>query len=323
MYHSDAGFQPFKSFSTNNANRSQRRLDATNVAMFADQLKYVSPTVHDQIKSNLVLFNLFPIEPIPAGANYYEYQMFDTTGVGTYTANKASDIPLVNRVGSQYTSPMGTLDIAMEVSEGDIEAALFSGSNHVQKLRDQCIRGLYETMEDTLLKGYTPLGLKGLMNYDAGNTAVANNWYTGTAEQIYDDVASAYEVISNQTSGNIVPDTMLISSTLYTVLQKKPNKIGDTYTGTNVLDMITSSLTINVVKVPKLNKAFENKTKDGFYLLANKPQYLVQPMAIMFDSTEPQRNGWVYKTFCRSKHGALVVLHPKTMIARKMTAAPA
>lgn len=309
-------------YSTGNDSRSKKRLDGANVSFFADQMKHVSPSVREKIKGSLVLFNLFPMEQVDAGKTMYEYQMFDSTGIASYTASKASDIPLVNRLGTQYVSPLATMDIAMEVSEADIEATLATSSNHVTKLRDQCVRGLYERMEETLLRGFTPAGLKGLFNYDAGGTAVGNNWYTAASDLIFADVAAAYQIISNQTSGNIVADTMLVSSTLYTILETKPNVIANTYVGGSLLKQIESSLSLQVVKVPKLNKAFDNNTKDGFFLIANSSEYIVHPMSIMFDATEPQRDGWLYTTYCRSKHGGLVVPHPKTIIARRMTVNP-
>ena len=264
-----------KSYSTGNQTRSKNKFDSSNVSMFAENMKQIDPKIEETIKSPLVLFNLLAMEQVDAGVNMYEYQMYDSTGVGSYTANRASDIPLVNRIGSMYLSPMGTVDIAMEVSQADIEISEMLGVNHVTKLRDQCVRGLYERMEETLLRGFTPAGLKGLFNFDAGNTEVAHNWYTSTAEEILSDITSAYDIAYDQTGGNIAPDTMLVSSGLYQILFSKPSVIANTYTGTNLMDIIESSLNLKVIRVPKLSKDFSANTRDGFFLKANNHNYLI------------------------------------------------
>jgi hypothetical protein len=279
----------------------------------------------DQLKAPLVLYNTIPQFPVSSPDHIYKYSMYENVGVGTYTARYADDIPIVNRVGKQFFQALIEVKHAIEYSEYQIQRKLLHNDRTIDDLLKHCYRGILETMETTLIRGYKPQGLKGLFDYDAGATAVATNWYAPetTSTNIFDDIKAAYMSVTNATASLIKPNLMLCSPGLELLLKTKPMSIGTSYTGTTVAQFVESALNIQILAIPMLTLAFGNNDRDGFFLIANNSQYIEHPIESSFLTMPPQIKAFTYTTYIKIAHGGIVSKHPKSIIARKMAAPPA
>ena len=298
------------------------RLDAADVAFFSEQLQAFDPVVYEVIKGDLLAMQIFPIQYIDAGAETYTYVMTDSTGKANYKTSKSTNTPIVNVTQKKYTAYPASLDVAYEFTNQDLRAARFgSGQSHLPnynpliKLRDQCLRACMETMDTTCFVGESTLNLDGIVTTTkVSEAAVVTAWSAATADQIYADLQTAYDSITNTTLNKLKADTCLMSLALYNQIQDQRY---NTYTGQSIMQVFEARKNVKFIAVPELNAAFTGG-KDGFIFFRKDPMCIEHIIAVMFETTAPQEQGFTQRVFCQSRHASLVIRQPKTIVRRRM-----
>ena len=305
---------------TNAGSSSNLRLDANDVAFFGTELQEFDPVVYETIKADLLAMQIFPIKYCDAGAEVVSYDMITATGKAKYKTSKSGNTPLVNVTKKRYPAYLASLDVAYEFTNQDMRAARMSQSQSTVdpliELRDQAMRACMETMDNTCFVGDKELGLEGIVTTSkVGSSApVGVAWATATADQIYADLQTACDSITNTTLNKLQATDCLISLALFNQIQDQRY---NTYTGQSIMDVFKARKNITFTAVPELNNAFTG-AKDGFIFFRKSPLCIQHLVAVMFETTAPQQTGWTETVYCQSRHGGLIIRHPQTIARRYM-----
>lgn len=301
-------------------NVSKYKLDATDIYHIQEELSFIDDTQYRELKSNLLAMELFPIKLIDPGAEVYKYTMLSSTGRGKYAADKANDAPNVNATRATFIQPIASVHIALEYSQQDLYAARYSstGKDYLIELRNQALRGNLETMNNTCFLGFPEEDLKGVITHpsvtDKAVVKSNTNWTTASAAQIYADLQDGYQSPFAATNNLLRPDTCLMSLNLYNIIEQA---IFNTFSGQTILRAFESSTGVKIIPCAEVNTAF-NSTKAGFMMYRNDPNCIQHVVATFFENTPPQPDGWIHRVFCKSRHGGIVIRHPKTISQRYM-----
>lgn len=313
----------FRSDSAMSGNSSSRgsRVDANEVLFFTNELNFYDQKEYDVIKNELSWQDLFFTRTdIDAGANNYNYSMYDAFGESKYSANGAKDIQIVGATGKQFTSPFGNIDVAMQFTAQDLKASNMVRKNIITRLRTQAMRSNFEMMNKTCFEGYAPLGIPGLLSNEhitnkqsvAGANADAKAWGNKTADEIFKDIMDAYNDALAATGNNIRPNTLIMSMTSYNDIA---TRIFNTFNGQTVLQQVINMTGVRVKGLPELNKKFQGGT-DGFIFFKNDPDFVEQLVPTYFETTDPQQEGWTFTVYCRSRYGGVIIRQPKMFVVR-------
>ncbi len=299
------------------------KFDANDTAFFTESLQVFDPFAYETIKADLLAMQIFPMRYCDPGLELFPYFMTTSTGRAKYKTSKSTNTPIVNVTGKKYSTYLASLDVAYEFTNQDLRAARLMSSqssmpnlNPLVALRDQCLRACMETMDNTCFLGESTLGLEGIVSTSkvGSSAAVATAWSTATADQIYADLQTACDSITNNTLNKLKATDCLMSLALYNQIQDQRY---NTYTGQSIMDVFSARKNINFTAVPELNSAFTGG-KDGFIMFRKDPLCIEHLIAIMFETTAPQMTGFTETVYCQSRHGGLIIRHPQTIVRRYM-----
>jgi hypothetical protein len=246
--------------------------------------------------------------------------MYDGFGQSKAGAKNASDTPLVNVSGKEFTSYFTNIDVGLEYTAQDILAMRFANNNLVSRLRDRAMRSNFEFMNQLAFFGNEELKIDGLLTHQHINNKEAVvkgksgkiEWKEKTANEIVEDVMAAYNNALDATNNMIVPDTLLISLKALNLLK---SKIFNSFDSCTVFRHLENTLNCTIKGLHELNDAFTGGT-NGFVFFNNDREYVEQLMPVSFEATEPQQNAWTYTVYCRSRYGGLVIRQPKMFVMR-------
>ena len=125
-------------------------LDANETIFFARELEYVKAKTFEVKYIRLKATQLIPVSTeAGSGAETITYQVQDAVGVAKIIANYADDLPRVDVIGKEVSTPIRGIGDSFGYSIQDIRAAQFAGKPLVQR-KANAARKAIDTLIDNL-----------------------------------------------------------------------------------------------------------------------------------------------------------------------------
>ena len=189
------------------------RLDAAENAFFARELEYIIPELFEVTYSRINSRMIFPIDRgAGPAAETITYRQFDKTGLAKVISDYASDIPLVNVEGVEFTGRIRSIAIGAKWSIQEIRASAMAGRPLDRQQAEAAREAMLREENRVAFFGDAAYGLVGLFT-DTNVPRVAapgGVWSGKTSAQILADMHNCANAIVENTGDIEVPNTLLL-----------------------------------------------------------------------------------------------------------------
>ena len=189
------------------------RLDAAENAFFARELEYIIPELFEVTYSRINSRMIFPIDRgAGPAAETITYRQFDKTGLAKVISDYASDIPLVNVEGVEFTGRIRSIAIGAKWSIQEIRASAMAGRPLDRQQAEAAREAMLREENRIAFFGDAAYGLVGLFT-DTNVPRVAapgGVWSGKTSAQILADMHNCANAIVENTGDIEVPNTLLL-----------------------------------------------------------------------------------------------------------------
>lgn len=201
------------------------RLDAGETATLARQLEFISAKTYDVKYAELKGRRFVPVNSaVDSGAEFYVYRQWDQFGMAKIVANYADDLPRVDVLAKEFTSPIKSIGASYGYSIQDLRRAAMSGQQLDAKRALATRRAYEQTIDNVIAFGNAAAGLTGLTN-NANVPLVAPlgaAWDTLAPLDIVADMNLLVNSIVEATLETFTPDTLLLDSHSFSVVNSLP-----------------------------------------------------------------------------------------------------
>jgi len=297
---------------------------------FARNLEFVRQKIFMPTYAELKLLNggLLPINTsIPEGAETDTYDVIDSTGEADIITDFADDIKTVEISGNEYTNKIKSLADSYAYSIQDMRrdrmSVLSLGSAGRSVITNKALaarRAVDQKIEKMLGFGDLKHGITGMFNNsNVPISAVAANgsgsstlWSSKTSANILGDIESSIDDIGDLTEDNEAPNTMIVSSPAYRIMQKKALDTTN-YSGMSILKYVEKEYELEVIPMQQLKNGFVNGTKSGFVLYNNSEEKLEGVLPIRLMPHAPQIQNLATINILEARCGGTRVFFPKSI----------
>jgi hypothetical protein len=290
---------------------------------FARNLEFVRQKIFKPTYAELKLLNggLLPINTsIPEGAEEDTYDVLDSTGEADIITDFGDDIKTVEVFGNEYTNKIKSLADAYIYSVQDMRKDRMLGNVGRSVITNKALaarKAVDQKIEKMLGFGDSRYGITGMFNHAevpsnavaATGTGSSTLWSTKTAANILADIESAIDDIGDISEDNEAPDTMIVSSPGYRIMQKKALDTTN-YSGMSILKYVEKEYGLRVVPMQQLKNGFVSGTKSGFVLYKNSEEKLEGVLPIRLMPHAPQIKNLATKNILEARCGGTRVFFP-------------
>jgi len=203
------------------------RLDAGETAALAKQLEYVYAKTYDVKYAELKSRRFIPIDTsVDNAAEYFTYRQWNQFGMAKLIANYADDLPRVDALAKEFPAPIKSLGASYGFSVQDMRRAAKAGSQLETRRAAAARRAHEQAFDDIMAFGNDDAGILGFLNNPNVPVvgAVTGAWVTtpATPLQIVEDLNTLANSIVLATLETFVPDTLLLDSTSFQLINSMP-----------------------------------------------------------------------------------------------------
>jgi hypothetical protein len=203
--------------------------DADVTTNFARDLEFISQEMFKIDYAENRSRMLIPVShEIPEGTKTYTYREWDRSGIAKVIADYASDLPMADAFGKEYTSQIRPFGIGFGYTFQELRAAKLTG-RPIDSMRAEAAREGFESYVDLVgAVGDSAWSLLGLLNqpnvpsYVIPNGAGASPlWSLKTSDEIVADINGIATTTFKTTKQRESPKTLLLPTSLYTLIANK------------------------------------------------------------------------------------------------------
>lgn len=189
-----------------------QRFDANETAHFTRALEFVKAQTYDVKYPTLMARQLIPVSnEVDNASDAILYRQWDHVGMAKIIANHADDLPLVDALAKEFSSPVKSLGVAFQYSIQDIRRSAKTGSALERHRADAARQAFENRVDDIAAFGDPSTNLPGFFRLANVPVLAATGVFTGlTHEQILDDLMRLTHSIPNATKGVERPDTLVL-----------------------------------------------------------------------------------------------------------------
>lgn len=186
------------------------REDAGESVFFARQLEYVRSKTYDVEYVGLSAMELFPIDTsVPAGATRITWRQWDGVGVAKIIANYADDLPRVDVMALEMSTPVRSIGDSYGYDVQEIRSAQFAGVALDAKRASQARKAIDQKFNQLAWNGDAVSGLPGFLSnanipavvLPADGTGASKLWSTKTPDQKLRDMNAVVNSVWITTKG--------------------------------------------------------------------------------------------------------------------------
>lgn len=301
---------------------TMERLDAASSAFFARELEQVKARSYDVVKAPLRAFDLIPVDTSTnAGATAITYQQYDGTGIAKIISNYASDLPVVDILGKEFTANVKSVGAAFNYSRQEIRAAMMAGKPLEQRKANQAVRAHREQWNRIAFHGDAEFNLQGWLTNpnipaapvaaDGGPGEDDTRWSTKTAAQIIRDINALVNGIVSLTNGAEQPNTLVLPIDQYTLISTTNAGTG---TDTTILQyVLANSPFLQAIEWANELKGAGPEGVDIMIAYDRSPDKLTLEMPMMYTQYAPQEKGLAFEVPTESRIGGVLIYYPLSM----------
>lgn len=200
-------------------------LDANESIFFARDLEKIKSRTYDKLYPELKARRFVPAAEDPAGTgdNTVTYRQWDRVGMAKVIADYAHDLPRVNALGKEFSSPLRSLGAMFGYSLQEVRAAAAARRSLPAMLASNARESIEEKIDEIIAIGDSVNGLPGfLTNPNVPQASVVGGtWATKIAtdpDLILDDIADMYGDMIDLTNGRHRGNMLLLPESQYALV---------------------------------------------------------------------------------------------------------
>lgn len=292
------------------------RNDAVVQAFFPRELEEISQEVFTREYAEFKAREFFPVDhSIGAGKTLFTWREWDRVGAAVVMADYSTAIPRADAFGTENSSKIRPLVLAYGISIEEIEAAAAEGRALDRMRAEACREGFEQTVDDIAAVGDAANGLVGVLNqpnipsYTIPNGASGHtDWARKTPDEIIADCNGIGSYIFKLTLEREKPDTLLLPTAQYSLIQGTPRQ---TFSDKTILDFLiaNSPWFKNIDSWTKLTGAGASST-DRMLAYTRDPRKIRQIIPQEQTPLPPQPEGMEIVTITKGRHGGVVMFKP-------------
>ncbi|MCK4717649.1 MAG: DUF2184 domain-containing protein [Thermoplasmata archaeon] len=288
------------------------RLDARETAILSRQLEYVKSRTYDVKYPGMQARRFLPVSnEVPSGATSITYSQWDQYGMAKVVANAADDLPLVDVVAQEFTSPIKSLGDAYSYSVQDLRAVAQSGQPLDVMRANAARRAIESAIDEIAANGLPEARMPGFLNHT--NVPIiapdTGTWATATAEEIIADLNKLVNSIITSTKNIHQPDTILLDTASFALLASMPTGADLQRTVLRVF-LETNPYIRNVDQWHKLDLADAAGTGPRIVAYARSPEVMELEIPQEFEQFPPQARNLAFVIPCHARIGGTCIKYP-------------
>lgn len=294
-----------------------QRFDAGETAMLARSLEYVKSKTYDVKYSALKARSFIPVNTsTPAGADSITYRQWDQFGMAKIIANYADDLPRVDVLAKEFTTPVKSLGASYGYSIQDLRRSALSGMQLDTARASAARRAIESAMDEILAFGLPEAGLPGfLTNPNVPVVSLPTGAWAGgvtTHAQVLADLHYLVKTVVTNTKTIYIPDTMLLDVASFQFLAG--TTIGADLNATLLQAFLRTNPHIkNIDMWEKLDTADAARTGPRIVVYLRDPEVVEGEIPQEFEQFPPQPRMLAFDVPCHGRVGGTVIRHPLSM----------
>lgn len=293
-----------------------QRLDASESFWFARELEAIRAQILIREIPEFKGRALVPVASgVPAGSAVYTYQELDEVGIAAFVNGFAKDLPRVDVVGRETSSPIRPIGASYGYTTANIRQARLTGRSLPLAKAEAAMRAIEAKIDLTCQVGDVPQGIRGLFTLTGVNTYVvplggagSPLWSTKTADEILADLQGFGHRASVVTNEVHPSDTIVMSIDQYNIIAtKRINSASDQ----TVLEFFLATSPYIKQIVPWyacVGRGASASTR--MVAFRRDPMCIEQIVPMEFTQSEPQPDGLSYVVPCEAEVGGVVAYRP-------------
>ncbi len=204
----------------------ERRFDVNETAHFARQLEFVKAQTYDIAFGKLKSLQFIPLDTsAPEGAESVTYRQWTEVEMAQIIANMADDLPQVDVLANEFTSPVKSLGASYQWTIQDIRRSALAGSQFDLRKARAARLSIDRRMDEIAANGIPEVGTTGLLNN--ANVPVfvfpnAGAWDAIATNLVLENLNALAQSIVDLTLEIEQPNTMLLPTAEFGIVASTP-----------------------------------------------------------------------------------------------------
>jgi hypothetical protein len=296
-------------------NPTTKRLDTAYTATLSRQLLFTKAKTYDVKYPEYKAKQLIPVShDIPAGAESWKYEQWDSFGMAKIISNYADDLPLVDVVADEFIAGIKTIGDAYTYSILDLQRDAMSGRRVINRRAMAARRFVEQRFEQYGATGDASAGFVGLLNHPNVSliSAVTGTWSTATALQMLGDLNALVNGVMNANRGIWEPNTIALDGPNYrrisveTMLDNSGRTVLQTF-------LANSPQITDVISWEQCNLADAAGTGPRAVCYQRSPDVLTYEIPQEFEQLPPQARNLAFVIPCHARVAGVAVPYPLGM----------
>ena len=295
----------------------EARYDSDESVFLERQLDHIKSQTYDIKYAELKARKVIPLSSeADPGATRIFYRQYNQSGIAKLVHNYANDLPRADVIAQEFSTPVKTIANAYGYNIQELRSAVYGNVPLEQRRANAARRGIAQTEnslaffgdEDACLQGFftgqnVPTTI--LPADGAGGSAL---WADKEPDQIIRDLNLIANVISEQSLGVEIPDTLLLPLDSYNFISSTPR------TSTSDTTILNYFLQNNpyikeVESINELKGAGVNGTR-RMAAYRRDPEVLTMEVPMDFEQLEIQPKNLEYTIPCQERFGGVLIYYP-------------
>ncbi len=290
------------------------REDAKSTAVLSRQLEVARDRTYDIVYPEMKARELIPTDnSVDPGAKTVTYAQWSDVGMAAILANYATDLPAIDALVEEFTSPIHGIGGSYFWSIQDIRAAALSGSDLPARKGRAARRAIEVAIENIAANGNAKVGLQGLTTN--ANVAIVSpttgTWAGATGAQMVGDMNKFVTSMVTTNLETFLPDTIILDIASFQLFSTtRISTTGDTHTTAMQAFLASNPYVKNVKSWNRLALADAGGTGPRAICYKKDPEVLELIIPQEYEEMPPQANGLKFSVPAHARCGGVVIYYP-------------
>jgi len=301
--------------------KKEVKLDANDMAFFADELENVKSQTYDIVYERIKFRDLLPIDRSASPAdNTITFRRYGKVGTAKFVSDYATDFPKADIYAEEVSSNIKSIGTSYDYSIQEIRASRETGKNLDARKAESCRRAIEEKLDSIAWTGNKKRGLQGFFNYPGiseytvpAGASTKTEFDEKTPLEIVADFHGLISAIIVTTNEMESPNTIILPLEQYLYLSATPMSTDNDKT---ILTYLLETLAVlGITTIEKLSKlkAAGPTGKDMMMAYENTMDKLAYQLPQDFEQIDEDKVGMAYTIPCHARSGGMTIYYPQSV----------
>lgn len=290
------------------------RTDAKFTANLSRDLEHIRAQTYDIEYPEMKARQFVPVDgSVPSGADTVTYRQWDMISAAKIIHNYADDLPLVDSLVEEFTSPIHSVGNSYQYTVQDLRSSAMSGSGLDQRRARAARRSIEQGVENIAALGNTKAKLVGFAKHPNVSliAPVTGTWATATGAQMVEDMNKFVTDLVIANKETFLPDIILLDIASYNLFSNtRISTTGDTNTTAMQAFLASNTYITSVMSWNKLGLADASDTGPRAICYKRDPEVLQLVIPQEFEEFPPQPKNMTFYIPCHARIGGVVIYYP-------------